>query len=531
MAAELSYVSEPVFCFTSDTDWASEATVEATFELFEEFDVPLTPFVTGPSEVVRQRFAPDNLGRVGVHPNFLPQSTHGVNLVEVLETVRGFWPEAKGLRSHGFYDTSQLSLAARADGFAWDSNLCLFLQPGLVPLHHFSGLLRFPVFWEDDVHAYKQLGPDFSELVERFEAPGLKVINVHPAHMALNTRGVAGGARGVTDFVRELLEHVRQNGHRAVYLHDLYLEHEGERDLDLQRLEYVVPGHAGSADPPEAQTARYQGADTEARAALVREIYDTRDTSETYVTSRDVNLRELEIAFIAQRLDRGRVLDIGCGNGYTLISLAREHEGDMVGVDFSSAMVDAARELSRAAGEDFAARLSFETGDVRELPFPDGSFDVAISERCLLNLPSRDDQWRTIREVHRVLKTGGTYLMVEGTEDGLEALNDARGAVGLDPIPSVSEDNFSSLKFDETELRAFLEDMFTIEEVRYFGAYYLISRIIQPLLALPNGPSFTAAMNERGRAIELATDGGSAPIGHVVGYRLTARSLSKADDV
>ena len=41
-------------------------------------------------------------------------------------------------------------LAAR--GVKYDSNVCLYLQPDLAPLHHWTGIVRFPVFWEDDIH-------------------------------------------------------------------------------------------------------------------------------------------------------------------------------------------------------------------------------------------------------------------------------------------------------------------------------------------------------------------------------------------
>src|SRR5437764_9165911 len=98
--------------------------------------------------------------------------------------------------------------------------------------------------------------------------------------------------------------------------------------------------------------------------------------------------------------------------------------------------------LEGAAGpmQSFTGKLksapSFQQADVRQLTLGDSSFDTVVSERCLLNLPCCDDQWQTIREIHRVLKPGGIYLMVEGTEDGLERLNVVRERMGLAPIPS-----------------------------------------------------------------------------------------------
>ena len=545
MPSQPDYLSAPVFSFTSDLDWAPEEAIAETLALFDEYDVPLTPFVTHDSGAIRLQFdSPGQRSRVGIHPNFFPQSTHGVNETDVLDTACALWPDAKGFRSHGFVDYSNLTFALRDRGFQWDSNLALFLQERLVPLEHISGLVRFPVFWEDSVHIHKRLALDLGEIVRLVATPGLKVINVHPIHVALNTfspehyaesRNLAvEDARfdgvGIRTLLTDLLSFVRERSLRTAYLHDLFLEHDAVRDdrRALRNRAWARPEHS----QPQAVVSggameSYRAAQTDARAAMLRAEYDRRDGGAVYTTSRDFNLRELEGGFISEHLGEGRVLDIGCGNGYTLISLARRLQAEMVGVDFSASMIEGARALAELSPSELKGTLTFQQGDVRALPFQDGSFDFAISERCLLNLPSREDQWQTIREIHRVLVDGGVYLMVEGTEDGLRRLNDARQAVGLEPIPSVSDSNFSSLKFDEDELREFLGDLFTVAEVRYFGAYYLISRVLHPLLALPNSPSFAASINSKAREIEqVVRDCGK--LGHVAGYKLVARKAPGA---
>ena len=543
MPSQPDYLTAPVFSFTSDLDWAPEEAIAETLALFDRYDVPLTPFVTHDSAAITLRFAsPDQRSRVGVHPNFSPQSTHGVNELEVLDSVCALWPDAKGFRSHGFVDNSNLTLALRDRGFQWDSNLALFLQERLVPLEHISGLVRFPVFWEDSVHIHKRLGFDFDEIARLVVTPGLKVINVHPIHVALNTfspdhyaesRALAlEDARfdgvGIRTLLTDLLNFIRERSFRTAYLHDLFLEHDAVQD-DRRALRSRAWARPGRSQPEAVASGgaieSYREAQTAKRAAMLRAEYDRRDGHATYATSRDFNLRELEIDFISEHLEEGRVLDVGCGNGYTLISLARRRHAEMIGVDFSASMIEGARALAASSASELKATLTFQESDVRALPFQDDSFDFVISERCLLNLPSRDDQWQTIREIHRVLVDGGVYLMVEGTEDGLRRLNDARQAVGLEPIPSVSDSNFSSLKFDEDELGEFLADLFTVAEVRYFGAYYLISRVLHPLLALPGSPSFSASINRRAREIEqVVRDCGK--LGHVAGYKLVARKAA-----
>src|SRR6516162_7436757 len=71
-------LERPVFCFTSDIDWASEAAIESMLELFDQYGIVLTPFITHDSPALRHHYeAPQLRERVGLHPNFLSASTHG----------------------------------------------------------------------------------------------------------------------------------------------------------------------------------------------------------------------------------------------------------------------------------------------------------------------------------------------------------------------------------------------------------------------------------------------------------------------
>jgi len=267
---------------------------------------------------------------------------------------------------------------------------------------------------------------------------------------------------------------------------------------------------------------QYKSLSEEEKANYVKNVYEKRKTDEIYATSPDYNLRELEIDFIKQNVKFGKVLDIGCGNGYTLISIAREFKSEYFGLDFSKNMLLGAEKLIKKFMPELESIPKFIQGDVRHLPFESNSFDCIISERCLLNLPSREMQYDTIKEIHRVLNNGGIYVMVEGTEDGLERLNDIREKVGLEVIPTVSKDNASSLKFKEKELDEFLTTLFDIENKQYFGLYYLISRVIHPLMTYPEQPRFDAKINDIARRIsKIIPDVNN--LGHVLGYRLNAK--------
>jgi len=81
-------------------------------------------------------------------------------------------------------------------------------------------------------------------------------------------------------------------------------------------------------------------------------------------------------------LTRGhRILDIGCGSGAQTVDLARTTEAEIVAVDNHAPFV--AQLARRAAEAGLAGRITAEVGDMNDLRFPDGSFDVVWSEGAI----------------------------------------------------------------------------------------------------------------------------------------------------
>ena len=100
----------------------------------------------------------------------------------------------------------------------------------------------------------------------------------------------------------------------------------------------------------------------------------------------------------------GPLLDVGCGAGSNVLWLARRGFR-ATGVDISPGAVEAAQRRARAA----KLPAEFRVGDALNLPFPRGSFRVVTDVGCFHTLPV-DLRKGYVREVHRVLKPGGTYL-------------------------------------------------------------------------------------------------------------------------
>lgn len=186
--------AEPILSLTSDVDWASEACIADLAAVAAAHGVVPTFFATHRSPVL-DALLDEGRAEVGIHPNFLPGSTHGRTVDEVLDHVLGLYPQAGVSRSHAFVDSTPIARALVARGVRHDSNLCLYRQAHLVPLQHASGLQRYPVFWEDDCHWH--LGDDWDpdRLWEDLCTPGLKILNVHPFPFALNIGDADGYER------------------------------------------------------------------------------------------------------------------------------------------------------------------------------------------------------------------------------------------------------------------------------------------------------------------------------------------------
>ena len=128
-----------------------------------------------------------------------------------------------------------------------------------------------------------------------------------------------------------------------------------------------------------------------------------------------VKERETLLNWLAWTGDE-RVLDVGCGRGLMLIGAAKRlTTGAAMGIDIWQAEDLSGNRpestLENAAREGVADRVRIETADMRKMPFPDGAFDVVVSNAAIHNLYAREDRSKAIREIARVLKPGGMALI------------------------------------------------------------------------------------------------------------------------
>ena len=103
------------------------------------------------------------------------------------------------------------------------------------------------------------------------------------------------------------------------------------------------------------------------------------------------------------------VLDIGSGCGFDCFIAAKMvgPTGKVIGVDMTDAMLEKSRETADALS---LAQLEFKKGFAEELPVPDSSVDVIISNGVLNLTP---DKYASFVEVYRVLKPGGRLYLAD----------------------------------------------------------------------------------------------------------------------
>jgi ubiquinone/menaquinone biosynthesis C-methylase UbiE len=201
---------------------------------------------------------------------------------------------------------------------------------------------------------------------------------------------------------------------------------------------------------------------------------------------------------ILPKLDKPRILDVGCGSGVPTMELARLSNGEMVGLDINQPLLDIlARNIEKAGLSD---RVKAVKCSMLDMTFPDESFDVIWAEGSTFIIGFE----RALKEWRRFLKPKGFLVVHEmiwsRPDPPQEAYNYWKGlaASGIRTVPEYLE-QISGSGYD-------LIGHFTLPEDAWWIEYYvpLENRIQELRLKYIDDPKALVILDKEQREIDIA---------------------------
>lgn len=234
---------------TSDIDWAPDYVIEHMIQLFEEFDNKCTFFATHKSGTLNR--IDKKSFEIAIHPNFnnLIFNNQIISAEKIVKDLLELYPNAIGLRSHSVTHSSRLQQLFYNLGIKYDSNQFVPYNYDTKPYMCWSGVLRIPYNWEDDVHY--MYGNHFDNIFLRKINIEMKniIMDFHPIHVYLNTynrehyntarkyinnykllkKYINKKHKGIKDYLVEVLSYMREKKVKSKLLKDINNEYRNNR--------------------------------------------------------------------------------------------------------------------------------------------------------------------------------------------------------------------------------------------------------------------------------------------------------------
>ena len=168
-----------ITAFTMDTDWSPASVVDYVFDAFVDPRLKWTVFCTDP--LPRLELRPET--EIALHYN-----VERLGFEASVREIHQRLPKAVGARGHSLAISERLRPVYRELGIRYDSSYLMYRQGGIFAFPIARGVWEFPVFFMDAFFMdYDRGDPDLAPQGWHLEEPGLKVLDFHPVHLALNT--------------------------------------------------------------------------------------------------------------------------------------------------------------------------------------------------------------------------------------------------------------------------------------------------------------------------------------------------------
>jgi len=189
--------------------------------------------------------------------------------------------------------------------------------------------------------------------------------------------------------------------------------------------------------------------------------------------------------------EQATIVDVGCGNGYTLEQMAKQYpDQNYVGIEKSN-------ELRALASQRFRGNngVNIFEGDIRDRNFTRGvTADILICQRVLINLLAIEDQKIALSNIVSVVKspgvsrTGGSLLFIECFDEELVRLNEARSEFDLPPISPAHHNLYLPHDFFQIPHLRPLKADGSLMPSNFLSTHYYVTRVLHAILTPKNKP-------------------------------------------
>jgi len=168
---------------TFDTDWAPPFIIEDIIELIN--DIPATFLLT--DKAVQKVLKNVSNIEIGIHPNFMPDSSHGANRRQIIEHILNIVPEAQIVRAHNLVQDSTILNLYVEYGLLYDLSLLEYKNLYIKPFRYWNGLIRIPYNFEDDILCMLNENILPNKWLEKTQ---VLICDFHPIHVFLNSENL-----------------------------------------------------------------------------------------------------------------------------------------------------------------------------------------------------------------------------------------------------------------------------------------------------------------------------------------------------